>query len=176
MALEAVKAKLHEARSFLDEMRGQEQMAFGDKSQFDHFLSAFLSAGRSVDYRLRCECKATYPGWRDKWNAQHTSEDRLIELMHNIRASEVHARGSGRSAKSEQIKVGIGGSYSDKSGTLEIMGSPSPLMGGDMGATISKPLYIFNVFGTERPVTEVCNEYLTLLDQMVAQYEADHGL
>jgi hypothetical protein len=53
------------------------------------------------------------------------------------------------------------------------MGSPSPLMGDDLGATISKPQYVFDVDGTERPVTEVCAEYLTVLEQMVAKYKAD---
>jgi hypothetical protein len=119
MAIETVKAKLDEARSFLGDMRDQERRAFGDSSRFDHSLSAFLSAGRSVDYRLRCECKATYPTWRETWNAQHPSEDHLLEYMHAKRANEVHARGSGRIGKCKQIKVGVGSSYSDKSGTLE---------------------------------------------------------
>jgi hypothetical protein len=173
MAIETVEAKLHEARSNLDEMRDQEQRAFGDKSRFDHLLSAFLNAGRSVDNRLRHECKATYPAWRKIWNAQHPSEDSILESMHARRATDFHESGSGRIVKTKEIKVGVGGSYSDKSGTLEVMGSPSPLMGDDHGATISKPQYVFDVDGTERPVTEVCAEYLTVLEQMVAKYKAD---
>ena len=53
------------------------------------------------------------------------------------------------------------------------MGSPSPLLGVDLRATISKPRYFFDVDGAERPVTEVCAEYLTVLERMVARYEAD---
>jgi hypothetical protein len=48
MAIENVETKLQEARSFLDNLRDQEQRAFGDKAPFDHYLSAFLSAGMSV--------------------------------------------------------------------------------------------------------------------------------
>jgi len=33
--------------------------------------------------------------------------------------------------------------------------------------------YFFNIAGAERPVTEVCAEYLALLTQMVDQYKAD---
>jgi hypothetical protein len=36
-------------------MREQEERFVGDKEPFDYYLSAFLSAGRSVDYRLRHE-------------------------------------------------------------------------------------------------------------------------
>jgi hypothetical protein len=173
MAIETVKAKLEEARSFLAKMRDQEQRAFGDKSPFDQFLSGFLNAGRTVDNRLLHECKATYRNWRKTWNAQHPSEDRLLRLMHDKRADEVHGRGSGRIVKPKQIKVGVGGSYSDKSGTLESWGAPSPLIGVDTGATIYVPQYFFDMDGTERPVTEVCGEYLRVLEQMVAQYEVD---
>jgi hypothetical protein len=173
MTIQSVEAKLHEARSALAEMRDQEQRAFGDRSRFDHRLSAFLNAGRSVDNRLQHECGATYRDWRKTWNAQHPTEDRILQSMHARRATDFHERGPGHSVKPEQIKVGSGGSYSDKSGTLEVWGSPSPLMGVDLGATISKPQYVFDVYGSERPVTEVCGEYLTVLEQMVAQYEGD---
>jgi hypothetical protein len=141
----------------------QEQIAFGDKEQFDRLLSAFLNAARTVDYRLRYECKATYPNWRKAWNASHQSEDRFIAFMVNKRDIEVHESGSGRIVKPKEIRIGIGGSYSDKSGTLWVMGSPSPLVGDNTGATITTPQYFFEIFGTERPVTEVCKEYLTIL-------------
>ncbi len=173
MGIENVKAKLQEARSFLDKMRDQEQRAFGDRSQYDNYLSAFLNAGRSIDYRLRHDCEATYPTWRADWNAKHPPEDRLLEWVHAKRRDEVHTSGSGRIVKSKEIKVGVGGSYSDKSGTLEVWGSPGPLMGVDTGATISMPHYVFDVDGIEKPVTEVCAQYLTVLKEMVAQFEAD---
>jgi hypothetical protein len=174
MAIENVETKLQEAQTFLDKMRDQEQTAFGHKEPFDHLLSAFLNAARTVDYRLRHEFKATYPAWRKTWNAKHPSEDRLIEFMVARRRNEVHESGSGRIEKTKDIKVGVGSSYSDKSGsTLFVMGSPGPLIGADTGTTISKPQYFFNVSGIERPVTEVCAEYLTLLSQMVAQYKTN---
>lgn len=168
------RGKLQEARGFLDEMRRQEQKAFGDKSRFDHFLSAFLSAGRTVDYRLRHEHKATYPTWREQWNAHHPSEDQLVKFMHEKRRIEIHEGGSGRIVRSEQTKIGIGSSYSDESGTLEVMGSPSPVTGHDVGATISKSRYFFDVGGTERSVTDVCTEYLMALERMVADFDADY--
>jgi hypothetical protein len=36
----------------------------GDKEPFDYYLSAFLNAARTVDYRLRDQQGATYVSWR----------------------------------------------------------------------------------------------------------------
>jgi hypothetical protein len=172
MAIDTVKAKLHEARSFLNEMQDEEKKAAGETRYYD-CLSALLSAGQSVDYRLRCEYPATYPVWRKKWNAQHPAEDRLLEFLHNKRGDEVHGRGSCPSVETEEIKVGTSSSYSDKAGTLQGWGSPSTLTGVQPSAATFKRKHFFNVFGTERSVTEVCAEYLTMLEQMVVQFEAD---
>jgi hypothetical protein len=70
--------------------------------------------------------------------------------MVDDRIAEVHASGSSRSVGQEDIKVGVSGSYSDASGTLEIFGSPSVLLGVDTGAVIYKPTYNFTIDETER--------------------------
>ena len=52
------------------------------------------------------------------------------------------------------------------------MGSNIP--GSGMGgASIFKPHYYFTLEGVERDVTEVCAEYLALLERMAAQFKAD---
>jgi hypothetical protein len=99
-------------------MRDEEQKAAGE-SRYDHRLNAFLSAARSVDYRLRCECPNTYPDWRKQWNAEHPAEDSVLVFINSKRANDAHKRGSGRTAKTEEIKVGTGSSYSDKGGKVE---------------------------------------------------------
>ena len=106
---------------------------------------------------------------RKQWNAQHPAEDSLLVFINSKRADDVHKRGSGRTAKTEEIKVGIDSSYSDnKGGKVESWGSPSALMGTDTSATISKHQYFFD----DRPATEVCEQGLAILEQMVAQFEA----
>jgi hypothetical protein len=122
-------------------------------------------------YRL--EKMANYETWREAWNAQNPSKDSCLKRIHDKRDTDVHEGGSGPIVRLKQIKVGVGDSYSDKSGTLESWGTPSPLIDVDTGATIYVPQHFFDIDGTERPVTEVCAEYLTALEQMVAQYEAD---
>ena len=96
--------------------------------------------------------------------------------MYRRQARQGSARGQPRShpqAEEREIEVGPGSSYSDKFGRLEVWGSPSPLLEVDLSTTISKTDYVFDVCGTERPVTEACAEYLMVLEQMVAKFEAD---
>jgi hypothetical protein len=120
--IDSIDKKLREALFFLKYMRDQEQLAFGDREPFDFFLSAFLSAVRTVDYRLRHEHSSNYPGWRAAWNAGHTSDDAVIKFMNDDRRLEVHESGSTRSVSVEEMRVA--GSYSDKSGTLIINAPP----------------------------------------------------
>jgi len=80
MNIEGVEKKLREARFFLGKMIDHERMAFRDKEPFDFYLSAFLNAGRTVDYRLRYEQAAVYPNWRIGWDASHQAEQALIKF------------------------------------------------------------------------------------------------
>jgi len=172
-----VEKKVREARFFLDQMRQQERRAFGDKEPFDFYLSAFLSAARTVDYRLRHEQPATYPAWRSEvWNAAHPAQDDLIKFMSEDRRIEVHESGSDRITQTKEIKIGVGGSYSDASGMLTMFGSPGVLLGIDAGGTIFIPQFVYVFAGTDRPVTELCAECVELLTEMVDQFRADHGI
>jgi hypothetical protein len=177
--IETAEKKLQEARTFLNEMRDKEQRAFGGKEPFDHYLSAFLSAGMSVRgaFHVRQDRprNEAVKKWKKTWEAQLTPAQKCIYDFTQVdRNSEVHHHsGSQRSVESKEIKVSVGGSYSDKSGSLTVMGSPSILLGIDTGATISMPQYSFDICGVKRRVTEVCAEYLNLLEQMVAHYKAN---
>jgi hypothetical protein len=109
LELRRVHKKLAEAHYFLRLLRDQEPRIGGDKDPFDFLLSAFLSAGRSVDYRLRHEHKAAYEPWRKRWDARLTpAENGLIKFMIDDRNEEVHDSGSSRSVGQEGVGFGIG--------------------------------------------------------------------
>jgi hypothetical protein len=172
--IENAEKKLREASFFLEQMIEQQSMAFGDREKFDFYLSAFLSAGMSVRgaFHIKQDRKRNEAvrKWKDDWEAQLTPEERCLwDFMHTNRIDEVHGSGSSHTVKTEEIKVGIGSSYSDKSGTLEVWGSP---MAGPV--SIHKPTWYFTIDGVERKVTEACEEYLVLLEAMVAKFKADH--
>jgi hypothetical protein len=172
MDLERIEKKLREARFFFGKMINQESRAFGDKEPFDFYLSAFLSAGRTVDYRLRHEQATTYPDWRKTWDGTLPAQEReLMKFLADDRADEVHRSGSSRAVKEETIP--IRGTYTDSSGTVDVSGTPATL-GGSQDALIIKPAYDFTIDGVDRKATDACREYLELLDRMVAKFKADH--
>jgi len=150
-------------------------MAFGDKEKFDFYLSAFLNAGMSVRdaFHVRQDRKRNeaVKKWKEDWEARLTLEERCLwEFMRTNRNHEVHGSGLSHTVKTEEIKVGIGSSYSDKSGTLEAWGSPTA-----GPAVVYKPTWYFTIDGVERKAIQACGEYLGLLRQMVAKFKADHA-
>ena len=166
--IENVEKKLREAEFFLDKMSEHERLASRDKEPFEFYLSAFLNAGRTVDYRLRHEHEAIYPGWRTGWDATLTQAERdLIEFMINERNDEVHESSSSHNVKTENRELGPG-THSFADGTVTIAGP----VGGPLAF---RPVlaYYFTIDGTERKATEACKEYLALLRQMVATFKAE---
>jgi hypothetical protein len=166
---EGIQAKLHEAASYLSQMRDRQDRAFGDsRPKFDEYLAAFVQAGRSVVLQLERNYDTTYPSWRKAWNSQHQDEDRILKAMHDRRDANVHQGAAlGHSNIPEPIKVGSGSFYSDKSGRLENFSCPGPLLEADLSVTIHKPRYFFGQY----PVMEKCAEYLTVLEKVVADFE-----
>jgi hypothetical protein len=169
MAIESIEAKLREAESFLEEMRDRQDRAFGDKSKFDDYLSAFVGAGRSAVLQLERKYGSTYWDWRKGWNDQHGDKDLILNSMHIKRNANSHeGKPLGHVNKPEEIKVGSGSFYSDKSGRLENFSCPSPLIDTDLRLTTFKPRYFFG----DKPVLETCEEYLAVLKQLVADFES----
>jgi hypothetical protein len=165
--IEGVEKKLREARFFLEKMIDHERMAFEDKEPFDFYLSAFLSAGRTVDYRLRYEQAAIYPAWRTGWDKLTQAQQGLIKYMIDDRNFEVHAGGSSRRVGIENREFGAG-THTLADGTMDITGAP-----GFARVTIQAPAYDFTINGVERKATEACEEYLALLEQMVVAFKTD---
>jgi hypothetical protein len=161
---------LREARFFLDKMSEHEHLAFGGKEPFEFYLSAFLSAGRTVDYRLRHEQGATYSEWRTAWDATLTWEQQaLIKFMVDERNVEVHESGGSTPSVETMIRELKAGTYRLPGGTYTIAGPPGATL-----ASVPFSAYCFTIDGTDRRVTEACGEYLALLEQMVAKFKADH--
>jgi len=142
----------------------QHQLAFSDPEEFDFYLSAFLCAARSIDYRLRHVYRAKYKTFYTKWKrALQPSERRLLRFMVDDRNLEVHEAGSSRLKQEERVPVSQ--RYQDKSGTMTVTGPP-----GTPPAQIVKPVYAFHIDGQLVPVNECCAKYLDLLEQLVADF------
>ena len=130
-----VRKKLREARFFQGKMAERESLAFGDHEEFDFYLSAFLSAARSVDYRLRHEQGVTYETFHAKWDTTLSLDDQqLVKLLIDDRNFEVHESGSTRAELETRIRVGD--FYRDRSGTVTVA-SPPGTPGRDHQAELS---------------------------------------
>jgi len=166
-AMNQIDRKLREAAFFLGKLAERSRLAFGEREEFDFYLSAFLSAARSLDYRLRHEEDPTYSTFRAEWNTGlSTDKQALVKFMVDDRNLEVHESGSSRVQAEERIA--IGSSYRDASGTVTVaapVGVPTELV---------KPTFAFLMNGKPVPVVESCASYLEILKQLVADY-SHHG-
>lgn len=76
MELNRVEKKLREAEFFLFHLQQREKYPLGNAEELDFLLSAFLSAARVVDYRLRHEQGEPYKAWRKEWDEKLNVNDR----------------------------------------------------------------------------------------------------
>jgi len=160
--LSRVRKKLAEADFFLAKMTKQEQRPLGDRERFEYYLSAFLNAARTVDYRLCHEQEPIYKPWREAWNAHLSPEENgLIKNMIDDRNLEVHESGSRRSVGQEDIDY-----------TRPMVRSGRSFGGENLVA--HKATFSLTINGTDRRATEACREYLDLLRPMVAEFEDAH--
>jgi len=165
-----VDKKLREAHFFLSKMVELSRLAFSDSEEIDFYLSAFLSAGRSVDYRLRSEQKAAYCSFYEGWERRLSTDERqLFKFLMDDRALEVHHSGSSRVEKEERISVQS--MYRDDSGT-SIVSAPLDTP----PAEIIKTTFVFQLNGKDEPLVDVCTKYVELLARLVEDYRRSVGL
>jgi len=168
MSIERAEKKLREAEFFLTKMCEHSQKAFGDKEPIDFFLSAFLSASKTVDYMLNRAHGPDYQNWRARSEGGLApAKASLHRFFADDRDLEIHRDGSSRTADSRAVTVA--NEYSDASGTLQVFAPP-----GTPAATLEVPHYWFEVDGARREAGEVCTEYLELVREKVAQFRSDH--
>jgi hypothetical protein len=161
--MDRIRNKLREATFFLGNLAERSRLAFGDREEFDFYISAFLSAARSLDYRFRHEEGPTYSTFRAAWDTAFSTDGQaLVKFMVDDRNLEIHEGGSSRVQAEE--RVAIGSSYRDASGTVTVaapIGVPTELV---------KHTFSFLMNGKPVPVVESCASYLEILKQLVADY------
>lgn len=88
--------KVAEARFFFNRQKEENKKPFRDEPEaFGCFLSAFLSAARSVTLVLQTEAKETYDDVFPRWYEALSNEDReLLEYMKGQRNLDIHKLGA----------------------------------------------------------------------------------
>jgi len=135
--------KLREAQFFyrcLYECKDRAYLLVEDAEEFDFYVSAFLSAGRSVTFVLQAEHKELYDAWFDQWLTKLDRSDReLMDFMNTRRVAELHQKGldlyTTITIDAEMQETGIG-----------------------------------KFFGRGHEVWATCRRYLTLLEELVREF------
>jgi hypothetical protein len=158
MNLWRVDKKLREAEFFYMQLLKHEKVLIGDKEPFGFYLSAFLTAGKSVRENKK---------WRTDWDNKHTPEEKsLIDYMADDRDKEVHTTGSRHNVGQEGVEFGIG-THRTTEGTITIDSPP-----GMPPSIAYRPTYSFTIDGVDRKVAEACGAYLALRQRMIAEFKA----
>lgn len=162
--MDYTKKKLREAEFFLNQFNLKSSKIIQEES-LDFYLSAFLSASRSVTLVLQVEHKQEYDQIFPQWKLRLDENDReLLEFMNDQRVATIHKTGATIERKKHDIP--INDFYKDESGQIMVFGPPAIYFSGP-AATISKDHYYFQIGGQDELVTELCSRYYFLLTEIV---------
>lgn len=171
--IEATQRKLREARFFYRQL-----VAEGDKTitsepeAFFYFLSAFLSAGRSVTWVLQTEEKNKYDAWFPQWKRTRSDDERkLLVDMNDQRVAEVHKDGAETSVARlfipvTEIRIDTRGhpAYG-----IHWFGPPDAA-----APEVERRTAFFELGHSKAEVTETGGRYLNLLETCIAQFTEAH--
>ena len=167
--MSATRRKLEEAKFFLRKLHAvDQQVIVREPETFEFYLSAFLSAARSVTFALQAERKEHYDSWFPKWkSALPAEESTLLTFFNNQRVAVVHSTGADVTYGSESISLSDYLSRAwQQSEDIEIsngvMGNPAP--------TFHRPRRSFEVGGTNYEVVPACTKYVELVAKLVQAF------
>jgi len=158
--------KLREARFFLELLRDRAGDFPLDSENVGFFLSAFLSAARSVTLVLQVEEKDKYDAVYPAWEATLADQDRgLLRYMNGQRVAEVHKVGAAVASSVEYRKVSE--MRVERGGRWRVIftappGAPPPEMGF--------AVHHFKVGDNLVDVRAACTRYLKLLEELVGRF------
>ncbi|SRR5712691_3384263 len=174
--IDATQKKLREAHFFLSKLL-TESKAFvrHEPETFQFYLSAFLSAARSVTFALQCEAKEQYDNWFPSWLAtQPEGDQKLCKFMVTQRNVEQKRGGAEVSITWEFIPVTeVKTDYQGHPAYYGFHwfgppGIPPPCVG--------RPVHYFALGKNEGEVTVTCTQYLDCLDRLVRNFTQVHSL
>jgi hypothetical protein len=166
--MHATRTKLAEASFFLHKLDAVSGKVFCPEPEaFGFYLSAFVSAGRSVTFALQAEHKREYDEWFPSWCAGLTDEQRaLLSHFNGLRNDAVKRLGVELSLKMVEIPMHEYLLAAARDGAdIQIWhppGTPAPPQ--------HKMVRAFVIGGSERDVVEACRFYLELVLDAIASF------
>jgi len=167
-AIEATKTKLAEAEFFYRKLSSVQQRVFSNEPEaFGFYLSAFLSAARSVSLVLQAEQKQKYDEWFTGWKQSLPGDDQaLLTNFNEQRVATVHRTGAEVTHRSEAIAQADFFLAAAREGAQVHIWSPP----GTPQPQFYRPVRSFNFDGIEAEVVQTCGRYLTVLSNLVKSF------
>ena len=167
--------KLNEAQSCYHLLRKHEGFTQSNiiekPEEFHNSLSAFLSAARSVTFVLQAEQRQAYQAWFPGWqNGLNPDEKQLFKFFNNQRIEEVHKLGADLIEEKEAIPV-TELIPDDRLHPAYQYGVTESAPVGTPPSMVYRRFYYFKIQETRKRVTAWCQEYLTLLERLVQEFE-----
>lgn len=171
MMIDDTQKKLREARFFLNKLESEHKRAVRNEPEaFGFYMSAFLSAARSVTFALQKEEKQKYDQWFPGWLAARGEDEReLLALMTEQRNQEQKEGGGTRRAEWECIPV-TELSREELGGQVfwsAPVGVPEPQVG--------RLVHYFVRGGEESEALSACIRYYDLLAELVETFMKEHS-
>lgn len=172
--IEATQRKLREAQFFLRHLATEGNGPVrNDREAFGYYLSALLSAARSVTWAFQFEEKEKYDAWFLVWLAGRAPAEReLLTFLKNQRNNE-HKRGAAdvlvawdyipfsRVPAADRSHPAYGFHWFGPPGT------PEPLVGS--------PVHSFGPASAGQEVLEKCRRYVDVLNELVRDFNRAHS-
>jgi hypothetical protein len=168
----ATREKLREASFFLNCLE-EEGRPLSPGDHFSAYLSAFLSAGRSVTFALQAEGDREYVReWVDDWGQKELSEEERGEFAFMVKQRNLALKARG--AKHSVSRAPM--SMSDYMQEVSHHGWQIWMHSGVPGNPAPQPTGKVHTFPglDSRDVVSVCRKYLSRLQQLVDDYEKAH--
>lgn len=170
--IEGTKKKLREAGFFLQRLVEEERHIYRPEPEArDHYLSAFLSAARSVGDFIGAEEGERYREWFAQRKLNLSEEERdLLKFTNDQRIQSVHIRGPSVQTNFVHVPLHeLQKELQERGGSLEVQaggvpGSPLPL------PQVGKSTLSFSELPGSN-VPDLCARYLELLARLLSEYE-----
>jgi len=160
-----IQKKLREAKFFLGHMGQSARSTRLDHEHLEFYLSAFLSAARSVTDFFERKQKAWWSQWKANRASKSPEDLRLLNQMTKQRDNEVHEKGADVSHQVEDVPL----SKIETPSGLHAAYAPS--FGEPWGEVkVGMKVYYFMLGGKAVPLIETCQQYVGLLERAVEDF------
>lgn len=173
--IEATRKKLRETRFFLARLFNEsKRVVRNEPDAFQFYLSAFLSAARSVTFALQWEEKGKYDAWFSTWLDNRTDDDhKVLSFLKTQRNIEQKQGGAEVAIAWECVpatEVQIDDRWHPAYYGFHSFGPP-----GIPPATVGRAVHYFELGSSEAEVTAICKRYTDLLDELVRDFIHVHS-